>query len=166
MKIYLVSILLFLSSLSFGENIYEDRFRVLASVWTKHTNDNDIYNNDTDLLGLEYFLTENTSLGFAYFENSFYNDSYLLSVNHYMRPFPHKKLFLATSAGVIKGYNKENVLKDPQTGEDIKKSKFNTHICEDYIFGASIGAGYDITENFAISLNYTGAFIMLMHLKI
>ncbi|MGL4403833.1 MAG: hypothetical protein ACRCTS_08990 [Fusobacteriaceae bacterium] len=166
MKIYLVTILLFLSSLSFGENIYENRFRILGSVWTRHESNNDVYNNDNDLLGIEYFITENTSLGFAYFENSFYNDSYLLAVNHYLRPFSHKRIFLSGSAGIIKGYEKENIIVDKRTGEELKKSKFNTNFYKDYIVGGSVGVGYDITDNFAVSLNYTGAYIMLLHLKI
>lgn len=166
MKLYFLSIFLLVSSLCFGENIFENRVRITTSVWTTHPKHNEYYNNDNNLLGLEYFLTEKTSLAFAYFENSFYNDSYLLALNHYIRPFTHKKLFFSGSVGLIKGYKKHNVLRDQNTGEEIKTSKFNSNLLDDYILGASVGAGYDLTDRFAVSFNYTGALIMLLHFKI
>lgn len=169
-KILILSILLIMGTLSFGEerkeNSYEDRFRIMTSVWTRHPNDNDVYNNKNNLLGVEYFFNEKTSINFAYFENSFYNDSYLLGVTRYMRPFSHESLFFTVTAGVIKGYEKHNVIIDKHTGEEVKKSKFNSNFYKDHIFGASVGVGYDITDRFAVSLNYTGPVIVLLHFKI
>lgn len=147
------------------KEIYKPELRLVGSVYTVHTNDNDIYNNNTNLIGLEYRPIKDFGISVGYFKNSFDNDSYLLSVGKYLRPSERFNDFYFTlGVGVVKGYKKENYIY--QDGEIIKKSKFNTNIGGDYIIGANLGFGYDITDYFSLNVSYVGAFVSTVTLKI
>lgn len=160
----------FITSFCFAEDtaeVFKPEFRVIGSIYTRHTNDNDIYNNNTNLVGLEYRPLKDFGINAGYFKNSFDNDSYLISAGKYLRPFEKADDFYITlGVGIVKGYDKENYIYDNDTGEVIKKSKFNTNIFEDYIVGANIGIGYDITDYLAVNISYVGAFISTFSLKL
>lgn len=144
---------------------YKPELRLVGSIYTIHTNDNDIYNNNTNLIGLEYRPLKDFGVSIGYFKNSFDNDSYLLSVGKYLRPSERFNDFYFTlGVGIVKGYEKENYIY--QDGEIVKKSKFNTNIGGDYIIGANLGFGYDITDYFSINVSYVGAFVSTISLKL
>lgn len=139
--------------------------RLIGSIYTVHTNDNDIYNNNTNLIGLEYRPIKDFGISVGYFKNSFDNDSYLLSVGKYLRPSERFNDFYFTlGVGIVKGYRKENYIY--QDGEIVKRSKFNTNVGGDYIIGANLGLGYDITDYFSINVSYVGAFVSTVTLKL
>jgi len=147
--------------------IFKPELRLIGSIYTTHTNDNDIYNNDTNLIGFEYRPLEDFGISFGYFKNSFDNDSYVLAAGKYLRPFEKLNDFYFTlGVGVVKGYEKENYIYDNETGEVIKKSKFNTNIGGDYIIGANVGVGYDITDYLSLNVSYVGAFVSTISLKL
>lgn len=153
--------------LSSNEKVFKPELRLVGSIYTTHTNDNDIYNNDTNLIGFEYRPIEDFGISFGYFKNSFDNDSYVLSAGKYLRPSERFDDFYFTlGIGVVKGYEKENYIYDNETGEIIKKSKFNTNIGGDFIIGANVGIGYDITDYLAFNISYVGAFVSTISLKL
>lgn len=144
---------------------FQPELRLVASVYTTHTNDNDIYNNNTNLIGLEYRPLKDFGISFGHFKNSFDNDSYVLSAGKYLRPSKKFEDFYFTlGVGVVKGYDKVNYIY--HNGEVIKKSKFNTNIGGDFIIGANVGVGYDITDYLSINVSYVGAFVSVVTLKI
>ncbi|MGL4654225.1 hypothetical protein [Cetobacterium sp.] len=150
-----------------NEKVFKPELRLIGSIYTTHTNDNDIYNNDTNLIGFEYRPIEDFGISFGYFKNSFDNDSYVLAAGKYLRPFKSlNDFYLSLGVGVVKGYEKENYIYDNETGEVIKKSKFNTNIGGDYIIGANVGVGYDITDYLSFNVSYVGAFISTISLKL
>ena len=150
-----------------NEKVFKPELRLIGSIYTTHTNDNDIYNNDTNLIGFEYRPIEDFGISFGYFKNSFDNDSYVLAAGKYLRPFQSLNDFYFTiGVGVVKGYEKENYIYDNETGEVIKKSKFNTNIGGDYIIGANVGLGYDITDYLSFNVSYVGAFVSTISLKL
>nr|WP_307776230.1 hypothetical protein [uncultured Cetobacterium sp.] len=173
MKKILLVVFLILGIRSFSEEIQDNRsqfkgeYRLIGSFFTRHASNNDVYNNDTNLIGFEYRPIKDVGISFGYFENSFYNDSYLLSVGKYFRPIESNQNFYFTlGAGVVKGYEKINVIQDKNTGEVLKKSKFDTNIGKDYIIAGSVGMGYDITERISVNVMYVGAFVGVLTLKL
>ncbi|MGL5903960.1 MAG: hypothetical protein ACRCZO_14865 [Cetobacterium sp.] len=153
--------------ISVTDDVYKPQLRLLGSFYTVHASNNDIYNNNTNLIGLEYRPVKDFGISFGYFKNSFDNDSYVLAAGKYLRPFEKlDKFYLSMGVGVVKGYEKENYIYDNETGEVIKKSKFNTNIGGDYIIGANLGVGYDITDYLSLNVSYVGAFISTVSLKL
>lgn len=151
----------------FKDTKYKPELRLVGSLFTRHVTDNDIYNNNSKLIGLEYRPIKDLGVSFAYFDNSFYNDSYALTVIKYFRPFnSFEQFYIAVGAGVVKGYEKVNYIYNDDKSEVLKKAKFNTNITDDYIYGASIGIGYDITDYLSVNVSYVGAFVSLITLKI
>ncbi|MGL5356517.1 MAG: hypothetical protein ACRDAQ_08250 [Cetobacterium sp.] len=147
--------------------IVKPELRLIGSFHTYHLNDNDIYNNNTNLIGLEYRPIKDVGVSFGYFKNSFDNDSYVLAVGKYFRPINRlENFYLTMGVGVVKGYERENYIYDSSTGEVLKKSKFNTNIGSDYIVGANVGIGYDITNYLSLNVSYVGAFISSVSLKL
>lgn len=144
---------------------FKPELRVVTSIYTTHTNDNDIYNNNTNLMGIEYRPLKDFGINLGYFKNSFNNDSYVLSAGKYLRPSEKLEDFYFTmGVGIVKGYKKVNYIY--HNDEVIKKSKFNTNIGGDFIIGASVGLGYDITDYFSINVSYVGAFVSAITLKL
>lgn len=118
-------------------------------------------------MGLEYRPAKDFGISLAYFKNSFYNDSYLLAAGKYLRPFEKfDDFYFSLGVGVVKGYDKVNYIYDQEKHEVVKKSKFDTNIGGDFIVGANVGVGYDITDYLAVNVSYVGAFISTITLKI
>lgn len=167
---YISFLFFFIFSLTFSnlkkENL-KPEYRVIGSFFTKHISGDDIYNNNTHLIGVEYRAKKDRSISMGYFKNSFNHNSYFIAVGKYFTPFHFvPKFYLNTGIGVVKGYNKINYIYDKNTGKVLKKSKFNTHIGGDYILGGSIGLNYDITNYLTVNISYVGAFIGMLSLKI
>lgn len=144
---------------------FKPEYRLVAGLFTVHSNDNDLYNNNINLVGLEYRPTKDFGVNLGYFKNSFYNDSYILSAGKYF--YPSKKIedfYFTLGLGVVKGYEKYNYIY--QDGEVVKKAKFNTHITKDYIVGGSIGTGYDLTDYLSFNILYVGAFVSTVTIKL
>lgn len=140
-------------------------FKFVTSLWTAHINDNDIYNNKTNLLALEYG-NQKYSISGGYFKNSFYKDSYAISLNRYFRPFSEKRIYFITSVGLVKGYYEYNYIIDSSTGKVLKKARIPTHIKDDFMIGGNIGLGYKITDDISISLLYLGAFTSFLSIRL
>ncbi len=167
MNKFIVALLLIGSTITFvGEKTTSmPDIRLITSVYTQHPAKNEYYNNESKMLGAEWRFRKDLGVTFAYFENSFYKDSFVLSVNKYYTPVKSlDKLYLSLGAGFVKGYYKYNTIE--KDGETVVTSKYNTHIADDYIWGASIGAGYQITENFAAEITYVGPYIITLRYKI
>lgn len=144
---------------------FKPEYRLVAGLFTVHSNDNDLYNNNINLVGLEYRPTKDFGVNLGYFKNSFYNDSYILSGGKYF--YPSKKIedfYFTLGLGVVKGYEKYNYIY--RDGEVVKKAKFNTHITKDYIVGGSIGTGYDLTDYLSFNILYVGAFVSTVTIKL
>lgn len=156
------------SSFAFSdEKIFKPELRLIGSIYTAHSSDNDIYNNKTDLLALEYRPIEDLGVYFGYFKNSFYNDSYILGVGKYLRPFESlNNFYFSLGMGIVKGYEKVNYIYDNETKKIIKKSKFDTNIGGDFIVGGNIGLGYDIADYLSANVSYVGAFVFTINLKL
>lgn len=168
MFIKILSMFIILTSFAFSEEkIYKPELRALGSIYTTHTSANSVYNNDTKLVGFEYRPIEDFGVYFGRFKNSFYNESYVLAVGKYIRPFENKSSFYFTlGAGFVKGYEKYNYIYDSDTKEILKKSKFATNIGKDYIVGANVGIGYDITDYLSVNISYVGAFVSTFNIKL
>ncbi|MGL5988378.1 hypothetical protein [Cetobacterium sp.] len=150
-----------------NEVISKPELRLIGSFYTVHMNDNDVYNNNTNLIGFEYRPIKDVGVSLGYFKNSFDNDSYVLAVAKYFRPINKlNNFYLNLGVGVVKGYRRENYIYDSSTGEVLKKSKFNTNIGSDYIVGANVGLGYDITDYLSLNVSYVGAFVSAVSLKL
>lgn len=144
---------------------FKPEYRLVAGIFTTHTNDNDLYNNNINLIGLEYRPQKDFGINLGYFKNSFYNDSYILSAGKYFRPSKKfEDFYFSLGLGVVKGYEKVNYIY--RDGEVVKKAKFNTNIGEDFIIGGSVGTGYDITDYLSINIFYVGAFVSAVTLKL
>ncbi|MGL5743778.1 MAG: hypothetical protein ACRCXX_01365, partial [Cetobacterium sp.] len=48
-----------------NEKVFKPELRLIGSIYTTHTNDNDIYNNDTNLIGFEYRPIEDFGISFG-----------------------------------------------------------------------------------------------------
>lgn len=167
----IIKILLFfslLNSLVFSqEKIFNSEFRLIGSIYTRHSSDNDVYNNKTDLIALEYQPIKNLGIYFGHFKNSFYNDSYVIGVGKYLRPFENfNNFYFSLGLGLVKGYDKVSLIYDSNTKDIIKKSKFDTHIGGDFIVGGNVGIGYDLTDYISINMSYVGAFISTINIKL
>lgn len=163
----LIFFLIFNSYVFSNEKIPSSQLRLIGSIYTAHPSSNDVYNSKTNLLALEYRPVENFGVYLGHFKNSFYNDSYVLGVGKYLRPFKDLDNFYFTvGAGIVKGYEKVNYIYDKETKKVIKKSKFNTNIGGDFIVGGSVGIGYDITDYLSVDISYVGAFISTVSLKL
>lgn len=165
-KIYIVFFIF--SSFTFSdEKIFNPELRLIGSIYTAHLSNNDIYNNKTDLLALEYRPVEDFGVYFGHFKNSFYNDSYVLGAGKYLRPFENFNNFYFTlGIGVVKGYDKVNYIYDNESKKVVKKSKFDTNIGGDFIIGGNIGIGYDITNYLSVNISYVGAFVSTINIKL
>ena len=164
-KFYIVFFII--SSFSFSDEIFNPELRLMGSIYTAHVSDNDIYNNKTDLLALEYRPIEDFGVYFGHFKNSFYNDSYVLGAGKYLRPFESFNNFYFTlGVGIVKGYDKVNYIYDNESKKVVKKSKFDTNIGGDFIIGGNIGVGYDITNYLSVNVSYVGAFVSTINLKL
>ena len=116
---------------------------------------------------MEYRPLEDFGISIGHFKNSFYNDSYVLAAAKYLRPSERFNDFYFTlGVGIVKGYDKVNYIYDHDKNEVIKKSKFDTNIGGDFIIGANVGLGYDITDYLSVNVSYVGAFISTISLKI
>lgn len=156
-----------ISSFAFSDEIFNPELRLMGSIYTAHVSDNDIYNNKTDLLALEYRPIEDFGVYFGHFKNSFYNDSYVLGAGKYLRPFESFNNFYFTlGVGIVKGYDKVNYIYDNESKKVVKKSKFDTNIGGDFIIGGNIGVGYDITNYLSVNVSYVGAFVSTINLKL
>ena len=164
-KLYIVFFIV--NSFAFSDEIFNPELRLMGSIYTAHVSDNDIYNNKTDLLALEYRPIEDFGVYFGHFKNSFYNDSYVLGAGKYLRPFESFDNFYFTlGVGIVKGYDKVNYIYDNESKKVVKKSKFDTNIGGDFIIGGNIGVGYDITNYLSVNVSYVGAFISTINLKL
>ena len=134
------------------------KYRLVTTLFTRHPTDNDIYNNNTNLIAGEYFIREDFGIGAGYFENSFYNDSYIVTANKYFFPFETRRFTLGVGAGIIKGYEKKNEIKNSE-GEVIKTSKMATNFGGDYMLGGALSAEYWVTENIGLGFMYVGAYV-------
>lgn len=104
------------------ERIFNPELRSIRSIYRVHISDNDIYDNKTDLLALEYRPVKNFRVYFGYFKNSFYNDSYVLGTGKYLRLFESFNNFYFTlGVGIVKGYNKVNYIYDHESDKVVKK---------------------------------------------
>ena len=150
-----------------GENTFNYELRLIGSIYTAHISDNDVYNNKTNLLALEYRPIQDFGVYFGHFKNSFYHDSYVLGVGKYLRPFESfNNFYFLLGVGMVKGYDKVNYIYDCESSKVIKKSKFDTNIGGDFIIGGNIGIGYDITKYLSINFSYVGAFVSTINLKL
>lgn len=134
------------------------KYRLITTLFTRHPNDNDVYNNNTKLIAGEYFIREDFGIGAGYFENSFFNDSYIVTGNKYFFPLNTKRFTLGVGAGIIKGYEKKNEIKNSK-GEVVKSSKMPTNFGGDYMVGGALSAEYWVTENIGLGFMYVGAYI-------
>lgn len=151
---------------SANEKIFIPELRLIGSIYTTHISDNSIYNNETNLLALEYKPVKDFGIYLGHFKNSFYNNSYVLGAGKYFRPFKNlNDFYFVFGVGIVKGYNKINYIHNNEN-EVIKKSKFDTNIGSDFIIGGNIGLGYDITNSISINVSYVGAFISTINLKL
>lgn len=142
-------------------------YRLVKSIFTKHSSNNDRYNNNTNFIGIEYKTQKDRKIGLGYFKNSFNDNSYFLGVGKEIVPFSFVPNFqCSVGIGIVKGYKKINYIYDKKTGEVLKKSKFNTNIGNDYIIGGSIGIRYNVTKYIDVSMEYVGAFIGFISIKI
>lgn len=160
--------LIFFNSYAFSsQKFFNPELRLISSIYTQHTSNNNIYNNKTDLLALEYRPFEDFGIYLGHFNNSFYNDSYVLGAGKYLRPFQNfKNFYFTVGVGIVKGYDKVNYIYDHENKKIIKKSKFDTNIGSDFIIGASMGVGYDISDYISVNISYVGAFISSINLKL
>lgn len=134
------------------------KYRLVTTLFTRHPSNNDVYNNNTKLIAGEYFIREDFGIGAGYFENSFYNDSYIVTANKYFFPLPTKRFTLGIGAGIIKGYEKNNEIKNSK-GEVVKSSKMPTNFGGDYMVGGALTAEYWVTDNIGLGLMYVGAYV-------
>lgn len=140
------------------------RFKLSTSLITRHGNDDDIYDNNSQLIALEYFLKEDLAVAAGTFNNSFSKRSYVVTANKYFYPFKTKKIGLGLGVGIVKGYYDRMEIKD-DNGEVIKSSRFKTNLFDDYMFGGAVSVEYRITERISVSAMYVGAYMATVSVR-
>ena len=114
---YLVIIILFF--LFFIPNLHinasevknkENHFFLQTSFYSRHWSNNARHNNDQELIGLEYHLTDSSLYGLALFNNSFSQPCFYIYTGktYSWKQYHQFKLTKKITFGIIHGYDDEN----------------------------------------------------------
>ncbi|WP_018248399.1 hypothetical protein [Orenia marismortui] len=85
-------------------------FYLQTDIITQHWGSNDFYNNDPNLVSLEYHLSNSKFYGFASFENSFYQPSWYIYTGKTYQLYKKGDLKIRwkITAGIAHGYDDED----------------------------------------------------------
>ena len=134
-------ILVILSTTLMAKDDY--KINLAIGLFTHHVDnttyvDDYSYNEKNDLIILEY-EKNNKSIMFGVFENSFFEDSFMLMGGY---KFEKKGFYLSLRAGVCKGYNAVDVLYSNANPEYSYEFKNFNVIYKDWSVIGTIGVGY------------------------
>lgn len=129
-------------------------------LFTDNLNEGLFSENQLIQLGVE---KNNISITFTYFENSYYNDSYLIMIDkkYYRKEDDKEKRdwFLRWGLGVVKGYERDGDIYHRE-GNTYYAEKSNFVLFDDIGVIGTVGAGYTY-KKFDFSLDFFGECAVL-----
>ncbi|MGL4392630.1 MAG: hypothetical protein ACRCSK_04300 [Fusobacteriaceae bacterium] len=141
---------------------YIPEWRFLASLYTFHFGSQKyFYNNYPNIIALEYRFKKNWGVSAGYFQNSFYNDAYIITVNKYFQPLDRAPRFhFLIGLGLVKGYQPRDTI--VVNGKTLVDSKHQNMLYKDIMYGGALGAGYDFFDRLTVDFMFLGAAAVFM----
>lgn len=96
---------------SYSNQITDTSITIQTSIYSRHWNNNNRYNNNQNLFGLEYQRLNKKILGIALFQNSFNQSCYYVYTGkkyHLRNIAPEFKVYGKLTTGIVHGYDDEN----------------------------------------------------------